>query len=219
MGIWDRDLTGAKRQRPTMDEVYSPGQVKVLWPFLRRDPSWFVLGGPANGDEAQCFALRYPTDCRILGIEPSLRMRRHQLEHNFPGTLIAAGLDKHVGVRPLHSPAGAENCSSMVRDCGGDVHEVPTTTLDAIDADYHFANAVLWLDIEGMELPALRGASACLRRGAFELINVEILVDERPDDLTGIADLLTTAGMELVHEWDWQMAWRNQIWRLKEQPT
>lgn len=198
-----------------MCEVYSPGQVSVIFPHVNFDPKWFVLGGPANGDEAQVFCRRY-AGCQALGVEPSQVMREFQKDHDFPGTLVRGGLGERLEQRDIIIPPKQELRSSMVREVQGGTHRVWCTTLDKLDQQFGpFEDAVLWMDIEGMELPALRGGEECFKRRAFRLVNVEVMPDERPRDLIEIEHFLTYRGFWLVHEWDWQQERRNQIWRLR----
>ena len=196
-----------------MSEVYAPGQAMVLTSFFSRPPKWFIVAGPANADEAQTVKALFPK-CVCLGVEPSEAMVRWQLAHGFPGELVPMGLADAAGLREIVIPPKQENRSSMVRPCGGGTHKVATTTLDALDLVHGpFERAVLWADIEGMELPMLRGAEECFARGAFDLVNIEVMPDERPDDVPEFEAFFKRHGLALAHEWDWQCSRRNQIWR------
>src|SRR5207244_11987481 len=60
-----------------------------------------------------------------------------------------------------------------------------------------FDRAVLWLDVEGSELRALRGAARLLARGAVDLVNVEVI--DRGGDraaLEAVSELLRGAGLD-----------------------
>ena len=201
-----------------MCDVYSPGQVRVLFPHVNFRPKWFVLGGPANGDEAQVFCKEFP-GCTALGIEPMRQFREFQKDRDFPGTLVRAGLGETFGPAEITTPVmfKDEIRASFVRHIEGHKQRTWLTTVDTLDKQFGpFEDAVLWLDIEGMELPALKGADETLkRRGSIKLINVEVMPDERPNDLGDIDRFLTNHGFWMIHEWDWQMERRNQIWRLR----
>ncbi len=88
---------------------------------------------------------------------------------------------------------------------GGHYSTVKTTTLDQLDRMYgRFKDAILWLDIEGMELRALQGAIGLLRRKAVRLINVEIRLDSEETVGAAIKELLTSQGFYEVFHWDRQ---------------
>lgn len=179
-----------------MGEIYNPGQVSVLFKHITKDPGWFILGGPADGDEAQVFHAHYPT-IQIIGIEPCKLMYDIQIQRGFPGTLLNVGLSDQEGVGILRQNG---RMSSMVRDTRGSEEEIPLTTLDALSEEHGpFTDAILWLDIEGMEYRALLGAKRLLHRKDIFLLNLEFM-----DDVgTGmqIDRLLTEAGFTFVQAW------------------
>lgn len=202
--------------------VYSSNQVKVLWPYvdkIRRDdkefPQWFVLGGPANGDEAQRLKAKYPhTTC--LAVEPSSAMVEYQRTNGFPGEVVQAGLCNKVGVGEITIVNGSERNSSMVWDIKGELVKVSLTTVDALDYLYGPVDkGILWLDIEGMELEALRGAIGCFERGAFRLVNVEVN-DDYPFTTRRIHSFLSCYGLERVKTWDNQGRYHNHVYAMRE---
>jgi hypothetical protein len=81
-------------------------------------------------------------------------MIAYQKERDFPGTLVQTALADRV----TKSPQASEE----------------TVTWDSLDQLHGpFANALMWLSVDGAELPALLGAEALFRRGAVQAVNVE----------------------------------------------
>lgn len=191
--------------------IYSPDQVKVLYPIidnirdklkLRTFPRYFVLGGPANGDEAQRIVTRYPW-CRVVGVEPIKELVEYQRSNGFPGTLLHGGLDDTEGERTIYKIAGNEKCSSMLWNTTETPERVPTVTLDKLsEREGPFTRGVLWIDIEGMEMAALKGATGVLKDGGFGLINLEVNYLREENGAREIAELLKSYSYEQVHEWD-----------------
>ncbi len=156
-------------------KYYNDGQVERIFPYCN-DPKWFILAGPADGNEAQVFKRQYP-NCRIIGLEPNPNAFKFQSEHEFPDTLFNAALSSTCGDVDF-------NIVSNMR-CGyvGNRYEqankpikVPSITLDQLSRDYGpFDNVALWMDIEGSEIEALKGTHVLLKQRAFQLISVEVV--------------------------------------------
>lgn len=189
--------------------TYNPGQFRNVVPFVTVPPKVLILAGPADGDEAQVAASLWP-GLTVLGFEPYEPMRLWQMANGWPGnpeSLMACALSDHAGTATmyLHADPEQQRGSSLEHPRGGGSVEVSTTTLDVIQDAYQFApnSIMLWLDIEGHELEALRGGRAMLAVGAVSYVNVEILA-RKAGDGEKIHRLLTNAGLELVHVWNEQ---------------
>lgn len=188
--------------------TYNPGQFRNVVPFVTVPPKVLILAGPADGDEAQVAAERWP-GLTVFGFEPFPPMYDWQLAHGWPGEFLSgAALSDAVGTQTLHlhpDPATEGRGSSLEQTRGGTTIEVETTTLDALRDAYQFApgSAMLWLDIEGHELAALRGGRELFASGAVRYVNVEVLA-RKADDGVRIDRLLRDAGLELVHTWNIQ---------------
>lgn len=168
------------------DSIYCPGQVANIFPYIDFVPEWFLLGGPADGDEAQVFHAKYP-QAQAIGWEPNPALYDYQLEAGFPGILRKCALwsDTHdVGVGVLRlgeSPDEQQRnrTSSLVRAYTHAGYQAELATLDQMERIHGpFLNAVLWLDIEGSELAALQGGTKLLARGTVRLINLEVFSDQ-----------------------------------------
>jgi FkbM family methyltransferase len=205
--------------------VYNSGQAAVLFPHLDRlgvQPAWFILGGPADADEAQTVRARYP-DIQVIASEPCDQFRRWQREAGFPGTLLPFALSDREHDATLVVPRGHPRGATMVRHEPGapgcDVELAQAITLDRLSDLYGpFQDAVLWLDIEGMELPALRGAEGMFAAGAVLLASVEVMVDERPDDHREVGEFFTRHGFHMAEEWERTPIHQDQIW-VREEPA
>lgn len=198
--------------------VYNPGQVKVIYPYVKGTPEWFLLGGPADGNEAQCVREHWP-DINVLACEPFGKMHDWQVDNDFPTTnsfLLPYALSDIIDEAVLS--VYPDRRSTMDRAeyytaAPEDDQIVCTTTLDQLSEDYGpFTKAILWLDIEGSELKALYGAIVLFRTRAIDLVNLEVLPNRRPDDLKGIEHFMGAYGFILVHTWDRQPEWENRIY-------
>lgn len=185
--------------------TYNPGQIEHAVKFITGVPEWFILGGPANGNEAQCAQLLWP-NVKILGIEPFYLARNWQLGHGWPAKapLLLAALWSEVGEMPLLTQpesAALRLAQSRLAEPGTDAPMVSTTTLDALDQEYGpFENAFAWLDIEGAEFAALTGAAGLFSRKAFLALNIEI--DRRkPDNADRIHFLMGGYGYRQAGFW------------------
>lgn len=196
--------------------IYNPGQVEVLFKYLEKPPNWFILGGPADGDEAQCFHAQYPTT-NIIGLEPCTEFCKYQLRNRFPGILINSGLSDTDGTLSMRHNG---RMSSMVRDVQvGDIRQINVMTLDTLSSVYGpFTDAVLWLDIEGMEYQAMLGAVGLLASQSIELINLEFMEDVKTSNL--LETLLEDNGFRFLETWKvGQTACRDRIYkRLPTRP-
>ncbi len=187
--------------------VYNSGQLANIYRFVYGNPEWFILGGPGDGDEAQCAVKQWP-GINVVAVEACTEMRQWQLKHGFPdGLLLGYALSDGRGWAQLKVDPDNYHNSTMVMDRAGNTLNQPVCmiTLDELSQRYGpFANAILWLDIEGMEYRALLGAENLLKRKAFMLINVEIMLDEEETKGRNIRELLTGYGYVKADHWDRQ---------------
>ena len=159
--------------------VYEPGQLAQIVPYLNKVPSWLILGGPADGDEAQTAVKIYP-ELRVVGIEPVEAYRHWQLENGWPcGAPLLAGALTDSDSPPLvslYQPASNPRAASLMVERGGVVCQVSSVTIDQLDRLWGpFSDVLLWLDIEGYEVEALRGARELFKRQAVMAVNVEVI--------------------------------------------
>ena len=199
--------------------IYCSGQVTNIFPHINFDPKWFILGGPADGDEAQVFNQKYP-GAKILGLEPGEKMFAYQMEVGFPGTLLFKALSNDIAVKQFKETANQGGflvvdetlgIRGLTFDTGisalGLTHDVQTTTLDQLDLEYGpFVNAVLWMDIEGSEMDALKGGEGLLSRSdGVLLLSMEIIEPLDRDsevELDRFKGFLSKFNYTVVHTWN-----------------
>lgn len=195
-----------------MGAIYNPGQVKKIFPFVPPDVKWFLLAGPADGDEGQVFKQQFPS-AQVIGFEPNLACFQYQKEHVFPGTLLNVALwdeDCKVHLKTVHfaRPMDIARTSTILphSDLPTYLAETQANRLETLSEKYGpFRDAVLWLDIEGSELKALVGAGILLISGAIVLVNAEIHIDGDSEDEpkeSAIHQYLAAYGFKEVKRWN-----------------
>ena len=207
---------------------YSKDQLKVVLPFLDLvEPGWtpksLLLGGPADGNEAQCARELWPS-VSVLGVEPNRAALDWQLEEGeWPSSarIIHRALsdkDRQLTTVHVHLPSNERylRVSSLDPAVFADfqfVREgVTTATWDSLNNLFGpFDNALLWMDIEGWEYEACLGALNLIRNGAIRMINVEMqslyaAKNERLDYL------LRGLRFDPVHDWNASETCRDRIY-------
>lgn len=118
----------------------------------------FVDGGGFDGDTAEAFATLYPDYRKILLFEPSasnMSAARIRLSSYRDITYFSAGLSDAPGRLRFETDAGS---ASAISDEG--TEEILVERLDALVQE---PVSFIKMDLEGWELPALRGATRHLR--------------------------------------------------------
>lgn len=196
-----------------MSEYYSPGQLSVIYPYLPREPRWLLLGGPADANEAQTAVARWP-DIRVVGVEMNPDAIAWQLAHGWPPgqVLLHAALWDQVGLAPVANAGSTLRHASLYgssADVPDDPRTIQTTTWDTLDKVLGpFEDAVVWMDIEGSELAALRGATNLIASGRVLLWNIEML-SHIPGLMESVPALLR--GYRAVKDWNASDACRDRI--------
>lgn len=156
--------------------VYEPGQVRTIFQYINNEIGLFILGGPADGSEAQEFHEAFP-HIPIVGFEPNRDYHQYQLVAGFPGKLFDKALSDKVETRNFYMMGeGAGRSSRLEPENPADYQSYPVqcTTLDKELASSQFqGRAALWIDIERSELLALRGATKLLEQNRIGLIYLE----------------------------------------------
>ncbi|MFI7578143.1 FkbM family methyltransferase [Micromonospora sp. NPDC049497] len=171
----------------------------IRWVYPRVEPELARLAEfvPRGGTAVDVGAWYGPWTARLLrradrvvAVEPTPPLAR-QLRAAFPSVeVVEAAVSDHLGTAALHLPAGGAIVgTSSLEDVGqGEPVEVRRITLDSLGlTDVRFVK----LDIEGHELPALRGAEETVRRDRPVLL---IEVEERIQPVTPLLDLLAGWG-------------------------
>ena len=190
-------------------EIFSAGQASVLDEFWPADAKWFIVGGPAYGNEAQTVAARHP-GIKCFGVEPNPEFVKRQLAQDFPGPVANFALwykDNEIldfSIPRDGSPLSASVCRPSPSPDGNEtpklIYPVITRTLDTLSDKYGpFEDAVLWLDIEYAEIEALRGAFRLLSGGKIKLVNLETFVHT---SFPVVTKLLADYGFKFVKRWN-----------------
>ena len=181
--------------------TYEPGQVKNIFPYIDFKPGWFILGGPADANEAQVFHERYP-EAKILGIEPNKEAFEYQQNAGFPGTLLPYALGPACGVAFFHP--NTIRSGWIDKELGSSNYEVEMVTLDSLDQKYGpFQNTVMWLDIDGedQEIGVLRAATSL---HYVKLMNIEVIEDRhgQTTKFDRFVSLLSQRGFRYAGDWN-----------------
>lgn len=183
------------------NNIYSPGQAKVLFDVWPEGVEWFVIGGPADANEAQTIHNQFP-GIKCIGFEPHPILLQKQIELAFPGIVYPYALMSEDGSVDFKMLIGKDNSSSVCRDLGDNCNiiEVKTRSLDSLSEEFGpFTNIVLWIDIEHAELECLKGAKRLLESGQILMVNVEVFKEYMYQP---IADYLAQYGLVEVKRWN-----------------
>ena len=189
--------------------TYNKDQLLTIVPFITTPPEWFILGGPSDGNEAQCAKRVWPS-LEIIAIEPLLSNVEWQYNNAFPSdaVMVTAAIGKKSGPLNLYinsDPKNGHRCSSITVEAGEDGRafvQTEVTTLDKLDDVYGpFARSLLWLDIEGAEYDALLGAVGLFEREKIDYVNVEVM-SRNQNTADNVHKFLTDRGFKLTHTWN-----------------
>jgi FkbM family methyltransferase len=182
-----------------VSEFYEDGQVTRILPYCPNKVDWFIIGGPADGNEAQIFKQHHP-ECRAIGFEPYTKFFEFQRFNDFPGQLINCALwSKEVQDLELRSNDNERGASLTKYETCRNLEKINASSLDNLSKIYgHFKNAVLWIYIEGSEVECLKGARRLLDSHEIKTINVEVM-PETEDDIIAI---LMSYDYKYAHHWN-----------------
>ena len=157
----------------------------------------------------------------MVGIDPDLRAIRWQIEHGWPADapLLALALADRGGQEPMY--LDDLNCPSLhphnIAVAPAQlVVPVSTVTLDSLDLCLGpFERAILWLDLEGYDYKALRGAPKLLASGRVLLVGIEVRYHLEEETNPIMRQLLREAGYEHCLTWFRQWWGHNELWSRK----
>lgn len=191
-------------------------QVESIFPYVCQDTDYFLLAGPASGDEGQAFKARFP-HVAVIGFEPNPTYVAYQESAGFPGPVLPLGLWSEPATLVLRVPIAdgrpVNQMGSFTRfNHSDELFQEVHCRVDNLDylSLLHgpFQRAMLWLDVELAEAPALRGAANLLRAGAIRTINVELL----DGNVERVQDVLREFGYILRLEWNVRPGVRDAIY-------
>lgn len=146
----------------------------------------YLAGVGVSHDDASVFHEIWPSSY-ITGFEPN-PISYQGLKETFPGTVLPYALSDTKASRPLYYSHSWKNGSSLYPP-EIDNRRLHSTLVDTVRlGDYFFPEGgLLWLDCEGEELAALRGAG--IRLSFFSAINIEITGRPRGDGWSSPLDV------------------------------
>lgn len=126
------------------------------------------------GHKTEWWSLR---DCwpnlRVFGAEPNPAMCNAIHRAGFPGPLAHVAIGEPEGPAILHLSSQNPGCSSLL-PVSNNAIDVNVWSLDRFDRQMGQHDGILlWIDIEGSELDALRSGRRLLSSGRVRWINVE----------------------------------------------
>ena len=188
-------------------------------PYIQFQPKWLLSCGPANGEEYLAIRKHWP-GIRLLGLEPSPVGYAYALKQ-WPadGILLQVAVwdrDETVTLHKahdlMHGTCFVDFDHILADDLtgdSGDSIQVPARSLDSLDAEYGpFAEAILWLDVEGSERRALEGATWLIARGAIRAVNIEM----RPQYATDFQRLFESWGFVSVRRYFECETYWDEVW-------
>lgn len=197
---------------------YSPDNLKALFPFLvGHRPQWLVLGGPADAAE-WVVAQETWHGIKGVGIEPNPNAVAWQVGNGWPAAwpMYEAALGESEGTAVLDVSDTLRNALVVATGHPLDVRnvEVPVITLDQLHAKHDFHDAIVWMDIEGSELAALKGGQELLRSGRVLVWDIEFM--EHNQTLKASMEMMARAGYVAVADWNASAACRDRIFLRKD---
>lgn len=208
--------------RYKVGDSYKPRQAKEHFiPHINFIPEWFIDCGPGCASEYKDARLQWPS-VTLLGLEPS-PIGYEAAKLKFPKDdqallLQVAVWDKdevinlHQSSDLLHSLCFKRADEAVTDDPTGDssdMAQVQARSLDSLDQEYGpIDKAILWLDIEGSERRALRGAYKLLRRGAIWAVNIET----RPEYEQEFNIILSQSGLKSIGRYFECDTYWDEVW-------
>lgn len=147
---------------------------QVVKRFIVGSPDAMYDIGVGPKSEWKTLSSCFPS-MRVFGCEPHPRTRATILERGFPGPLWPVAVGEESSQAILHEPSNNIGGSSLWRlpdaIC---TYQVDMWSLDRFDTAAGQPDRILlWLDIEGSELAALRSGPKVMTSGRVRWINLE----------------------------------------------
>ena len=142
--------------------------------FIRGAPRALYDIGVGPKSEWRTLRKRYPK-LKVFGCEPHPATYQSLLRGGFPGALLNVAIGEAEGTATLFDSADDAKRASLLPLAESE-RQIPTEvwTLDRFDREMGQQDRILlWMDIEGTELAALRGGTKLLDSGRVRWINLE----------------------------------------------
>jgi len=193
---------------------------ETICQYIKEPPLALYDIGVGNKTEWRTLLKRYP-NMHVYGCEPHPQLFR-KLTRIFPGGLVRVAIGMGDKAK-LYLRKGSTNIGSTTvfpLDETEEVDEVNVWSLDQFDRwAGRWERILLWMDIEGSELNALKSGPALLESRRVNWINLEVR-DESPCEgwctAKEIDEFLTLYGYKKVLEYNDQKTHRDVIYVLGE---
>ncbi|MDG4834058.1 FkbM family methyltransferase [Solwaraspora sp. WMMD1047] len=197
----------SSRLAAVLPERLTAGAIRAVYPRVEPELARLASFAPAGGTAVDVGAWYGPWTARlrriadrVVAVEPNAQLA-DCVQAAFPDVrVVRAVVSDHTGQAELHLPAGGPAVGTSSIEYGdGPSITVPRTTIDALGlTDVRFVK----LDVEGHELPALRGAAETIQRDSPTLL---VEVEERIQPVEPIVDLLRGWGYRgfVLPDRDW----------------
>lgn len=145
---------------------------RVVAEYITTPPDALYDLGVGPKTEWQTLGEIFPA-MQLHGCEPD-PVRFAKLVGKFPGKLHPVAIGNGDGTVRLHVDSDGKRPASVFTPGLSRVVTVPLWSLDQFDAvSGRPSRVLLWMDIEGAELDAIRGGAKLLRSGRVKWINLE----------------------------------------------
>ena len=184
-----------------MSDIYAPEQARAIYKYWPREARYFIVGGPADANEAQTIKGKFPkTVC--VGFEPNKELfdiQKNDLD--FPGKLFPYALWNTDTELEIKVPLGNIRAGRVSKSENPMKNTICGRSLDSLSQELGpWENVVIWLDIEGSEIRALVGAHKLLKTTL--LLNLEVYGIS--ENLSKFTRLLYSYGFKEIHRWNIQ---------------
>jgi FkbM family methyltransferase len=191
-------------------DLYEENIMNFLKGWLKPGMTVFDPGANLGYFAARCLGMVRPGG-RVWSFEPSDTCLRRLRRHNDPARvegweLVPMALTDHSGEMTFYDTPrvitrGYACLEGVAEPKDRMAHKVKVTTVDEFCQEKGIERVdFLKLDIEGSELPALRGARRMMEQGALPVIMVETTLTENDRTITEQTDrLLRDAGYKSFH--------------------
>jgi len=143
--------------------------------YINGSPNFLMDIGVGPKTEYLTLKKYYP-NMICVGLEPRIEMFE-KLKFKFPGILLPYAIsnnNKQVELFINNNLTEASGIISSIVPNNSTSYNVPAITLDDLDKSFTKPkNILLWMDIEGAELLAIKGGKNLLKSGRVKWINLE----------------------------------------------
>ena len=190
---WKLDLANPTHRWIVYGDYEGPGFLS--WARAQLPPDGIVVDSGANIGQMALYLAQYVPRGRLFAVEPSAAAADWIEEcvaanPGLPVEVLRVALGEAEGEARLKSQGSAEIHGAWNQVSQSEGEPVRIASLDDVLAHKGIARVDLWkLDVEGYEMPALRGARDLLRRRAVGALLVELAFGNGPEIIAHLEGL------------------------------